>query len=314
MVLTVEVTATNIAGSASALSAPVTITNPLPIPTTWVTRSSGTAQNLSAVGASSNEIIAIANNATPDMRRSLDGIAWSSITGHSVGQNATDVRYGGGVFLITAGGTVAANKIRRSTDGGLTWTASPHPVTGSDVVYGTAFGPGVIVAIAITGAKSLRSLDGGLTFVAATTGITFNPTSVEFGGGVFVATGLSGEIATSPDGDVWTNRTSAITTQINKVRYGDGNFIAVAGGGQIASSPDGSTWTRRDIAGVTGAWSGIHFNGGVWLIIGTSNQGQYSTNNGVTWTATPVNGVAADHIAGKWVVVGSGGVIMTSTY
>lgn len=314
MVLTVEVTATNIAGSASALSAPVTITNPLPVPTTWISRSAGTTQGLTALASSGVELVVLGNSTIKDMRRSLDGISWSAVAGHGVGGGVADMIFGGGKFVATAGGTDAAGKIKTSIDG-LSWASATHPVIGSDNVYGTAYGAGVYAAVVSTGSfRSLRSTDSAATFANASTPITFNPTCIAYGNGVFVAGGLSGEVATSPDGNVWTNGTSAITVRANKVRFGGGLFMMVGQGGQIATSPDGLVWTRRDVPGVTTAWSSVAYNNGVWLVVGSGANGRYSTDNGASWVVTSVSGVAVSYISNRWVVTGPGGGVFTSDY
>lgn len=319
MTVTVEVTATNIAGNDSATSLPVTITQPLPIPTVWVTRSGPSVPTYAAAASSGSEVVAITSGTPTRMARSTNGISWAEVTGHGLNINAQDVLYGGGRFLAVAGGSTTNGKIKTSTDGGLTWSNATHPLASGTSVYGAAYdGVGVYVVVALAGTiKALRSVDSAATFTAATTDITFNPTCVTYGAGLFVAAGLSGEIATSPDGNTWTNRTSVLTGQMGRIRFGGGIFMTAGQGGQIATSPDGINWTRRDVPGITSFWNDVRYNNGVWLIVRNGDTARYSTDGGVTWAVAgtgPSSAYAIDYLPGRWVGLGNSGSIQTADY
>ena len=65
-------------------------------------------------------------------------------------------------------------------------------------------------------------------------------------GGLWVAAGLSGKLATSPDDITWTQRASGFgTTAINAVAHNGTQWVAAGSSGLLATSPDGATWTQR---------------------------------------------------------------------
>ena len=65
-------------------------------------------------------------------------------------------------------------------------------------------------------------------------------------GGLWVAVGQSGKLATSPDGVTWTQRTSGFGTSTIYDAAHDGlQWVAVGASGLLATSPDGITWTQR---------------------------------------------------------------------
>ena len=65
-------------------------------------------------------------------------------------------------------------------------------------------------------------------------------------GGLWVAAGASGKLATSPAGVTWTQRTSSFgATTIFAVAHGGAQWVAVGDSGKLATSPDGITWTQR---------------------------------------------------------------------
>ena len=73
---------------------------------------------------------------------------------------------------------------------------------------------------------------------------TFN--AVTYGGGLFVAVGHSGTIATSPDGQAWTLRNSGVSNESHCICYANGVFVA--GGDRIRK--DFNTFYNKIISSV----------------------------------------------------------------
>ena len=65
-------------------------------------------------------------------------------------------------------------------------------------------------------------------------------------GGLWVAAGASGLLATSPAGINWTQRASGFGgDSVRAVAHDGSQWVAAGTGGKIATSPDGISWTQR---------------------------------------------------------------------
>lgn len=104
------------------------------------------------------------------------------------------------------------------------------------------------------------------------------------GTSLYVATGDTGKLATSPDGVTWTQRTSSFgTDNISMVAYGDGYWVAVGANTKVAYSTDGVTWTQNT-TGITGAVGNVAWGNGTWIVAGAG--GLYTATNPTgTWTS-----------------------------
>ena len=114
--------------------------------------------------------------------------------------------------------------------------------------------------------------------------LTGNYTGVASSGSIFVATGLSGALYSSPDGQNWTPY--AVTSlDLYGVAWTGAQFVAV-GAGVILTSPDGINWTTRS-AGTSSHLYGVTWSGSLYVAVG---EGVIVTStNGATWTPQVVN-------------------------
>ena len=113
---------------------------------------------------------------------------------------------------------------------------------------------------------------------------------------IYVAVGQSGKIATSPDGNVWTQQTAMFSsTQVLDVVWADGPKLFFAGGqnGNFAYSANGTAWTESVIAQVAIAGTSYNINAVLWseeleMVVCATNGGTiaYSSDYGVTWSAS----------------------------
>src|SRR5262249_60484850 len=63
--------------------------------------------------------------------------------------------------------------------------------------------------------------------------------------GRFVAVGLGGRIAVSPDGTSWSSQVDPPMHGFSDVIFANGRFVAVGDNGYVLTSPDGLSWTSR---------------------------------------------------------------------
>lgn len=157
---------------------------------------------------------------------SPDGITWTARTLPS-SQGWARMGSGNGYIVVTqdAGGGTAVNNAARSTDHGVTWGAItlPYADRWADVCYGA----GKFVAVARgTAGRGGYSTDNGATWTGFSLPSTQTWYDVTYGNGFFVAAALN-DVATSPDGITWTQRTVASG---NAVGYGANTFVMVSYG------------------------------------------------------------------------------------
>ncbi len=144
-------------------------------------------------------------------------------------------------LFISAGGN---GEIRTSPDG-ITWT---FRASGVSQLWWIASGGGKNVAVGQNG--TIITSSNGTTWAAATSGVTKHLYSASYGNGLWIVTGDSLAILTSPDAITWTQRTPpAAYTDGSRDLYGtvwDGTQYITAGEfGAVMTSPNGITWTAR---------------------------------------------------------------------
>jgi len=172
--------------------------------------------------------------------------AWQTKTMPSASQWVATA-FGNGVHVAVSmtSGTAAA----KSTDGGLTWSATVIP---SGVYRAVTWVPAIGLFVAVGNAICATSPDG-TTWTART--FTLNAGSITFGAGLLVAgnagllTGTdSNAYSTSADGITWTNRTLPTSASYSNIRWCDDRFSAtiytVSGAGTYTAytSVDGISW------------------------------------------------------------------------
>lgn len=179
----------------------------------------------------------------PDFTNSGFGCAWN------------DVRWSQGLstFIATfSTGSAAATQIATSPDG-VTWTMQPE--LGSSQNWSRlCWSEDLTLAICVSqanGSDLIKSSNGTSWSSAGTP----PPGSKNFYAAawspsltLFVVVGGDRNVYTSPDGDVWTERTNALLAG-SALWYGvgwsvvDSAFFVVGNGGEIAKSTDGISWS-----------------------------------------------------------------------
>ncbi len=245
-------------------------------------------------------------------RTSTNGINWrdagnANIAGDSNGK----ITFGDHTFVIPI---TYSNKVcRRSTlnwvddsafDCTATFPGAPTDPAAGNYWYSGAFGNGVFVSGLNGGtAKDFwTSLDTGATWTRLFSSTT-QPTSVTFGGGVFVIDKSGGTTAFSADGLTWTETGNRPGGPSGLIAYGNGRFIGLGGTyGEVITTGSLSTVapsTPTGLAGVAGnalvdlTWNASADNGGAAATYTvTSTPGSFScTTSG---TSCQITGLTND--------------------
>ncbi len=266
-------------------------------------------------------------SAVYDQGRSLSvGFTWLTETSGFSTTDITGVVFGNGLWVaVGRAGTLAT-----SSDG-ITWTLRTSGF-GSTDIFNVAYGNGYYVAVGASG-TIYRSATGTSGWTIATTpsfsttgifGVAFGTDGA--GNPRFVAVGNTGKLATSSDGDVWTQQTSSFgTTSIEYAAYGGigagAQWVAVANAGKIATSPDGVTWTQQTNPFSVTAENlrAVVFGFDRWVVVGDTSGfgvGVLATSfDGITWTARTSTVSSLFTVAygnGLFAAAGDNGIFSTS--
>ena len=130
-----------------------------------------------------------------------------------------------------------------------------------------------------------------------------------YGNGVFVATGLRGEILISSDeGQTWSNVASNVNAWLHDIDFVMGRFLVVGKEGTILTSENGTDWEQID-SGTTKYLRRLELIEGI--LIATGDDGAFLVSeDGFAWvsmdlpTREKVKGIA--HLNGVWIVADFG--------
>lgn len=156
---------------------------------------------------------------------------------------------------------------------GITWTTRVVPTIGSSDLLAVTHGASVCVAVG-RGGTILRSTDL-VTFTPVTSPTSRPLNGVAFGAGRFVTLNDQGQTWTSPDAQTWTPAAS-LTPRSSLVQAG-GVFLAGGLAGALASSADGLTWTPRTTNFPGDIYALTHGYGG-YVIVGEQGRASTSTD------------------------------------
>ena len=139
--------------------------------------------------------------------------------------------------------------------------------------------------------------------------------------------GTINRVATSPDGITWTARAASEASGWIHVAWGGGLFVATAlsGTNRIMTSPDGINWTSRTDPpgdfGVQGTWIYVSYNEGLWVSVSNSSNVAapriITSTDAITWAIqTPVDInerlTAVEFGGGYWAAVSQDGTAIYS--
>ena len=283
-------------------SSPVVVATPRLGGASWVSGTPLTPQTLRAIAFNGSRFVVVGDAATifaGDFNygnSNPPGVsAWAPVPASSLPLGFTANLSG----AVASGGFLAVGRDGSTINSpdGLTWTAGT-PVT---TVSGTA-----VNAVAVGAPSGLTTFvavgDGGVIFTSNDT-LTWTSVppvtpsallGVSFVNGLFVATGASGTLLTSPNGSAWTVQASnapsgkalrgaAFANTATGPRY-----VAVGDAGTVVTSPDAVSWTA--IAPLfPESLNGVVF-GTRFVAVGQAPPGQGArvafSDDGLNWSLT----------------------------
>lgn len=293
---------------------------------TWTSRTSGTTNNINAVAWGNGTFVAVTTNSSDSIRRSADGINWTTPSPAVTGANGNTIAFGLGLFVV-----LGNNRMTNYSTDGLTWssgtsTGAPTNLSYQSVIYaGNRFLAGTF---STTGpVASIYSSTNGINWTSQNT----NPTTSEWN---TVSCWLSAPGRVMGFGDGRLNNSAAVVTTdggttVTNLLTGNNNgllciassgsrFVAggfttnLSGTNSLMYSNDGVTWVSTTYGRQVNC---IVFGGGRFVVSGPSGFTATSTD-GVTFT--PVTNASTTTFSGLayngtvYVCVGLSGTITTS--
>jgi hypothetical protein len=248
----------------------------------WTQRSSGAGGYIPIQAIADEDGIAVAGSyfsapgfGANEIRRSPDGLQWTSSHLPSSG-GLYSVTHAGGLYVAVGAGGV----VHTSTNGS-SWTS--NGIAGKPTLFGVASGGGLFVAVGPAGTN--YSSPDGSTWTAANSSILKTLRSVTYGAGRFVAVGANGAAVWSDDAVIWHTASPATTANFSSVLFADNQFVAV-GVGSTFNSPDGSSWTA--LTNAPSNLSGVAFVGGAFYVTSTANKVVYASGIPSLRLGTPI--------------------------
>lgn len=192
-------------------------------------------------------------------RSSDDGETWTLLPAEEGFWRVKDAALGPGagqVYAVVSDLSPTGSAVRRSTDGGATWTTL---TTTSDRISSIGVDPREPVTLFAphgayppTTVGLLRSTDGGATWAEATTGLETQPVGVvvDSRSGTTYAFGATGLHRTRDRGHRWT-RLAVPFDALSRLALdpSSATLYAAAGNGLFASSDEGESWTALTVSG-----------------------------------------------------------------
>ncbi|WP_438480140.1 beta strand repeat-containing protein [Oleiharenicola lentus] len=285
---------------------------------TWTARSSGTTNQLIGINYVNNQFIA--TGALGTIVTSPTGVTWTVRNSGGNQSNLQSAAFGNGRYVIVGQAGNTGRTLLTSTDG-VTWTSSiTGPYQGTHL-NGVASNNGS-TAVAVGNGGAIVSTSDLTTWIQRASGSTDQFTDVAFGNGKYVAVGANGNVTVGTvDGTTWSKQaTDSVigTNGLNGVRFADNQWIVTGNGGRIYTAPDAQpfVWISRT-TNTTQALRKVVAGAGRYVAVGAGGVITTSSDLGATWTVrTSGTGLLLLDVAygnGKYVAVGQGGVVVTST-
>lgn len=203
--------------------------------------------------------------------------SWNVVTAPSPSGSWYTVDFANGLWVAlgnTANAAVSSN--------GSSWTEYPVPVGSWQSI---AYGDGEYVALSSVVASPEEIVSTNGVSWTAVSGPSGKWTGLVFGQGRFVAVGSSGQIATSTNGQQWTQVWNHNKWDLTSVTYGDGHFVAVdAAVGSTLISANGLNWRLSPPPGTGLKWGAVAYGNGTFVAFDESGAGEVATSvYGYTW-------------------------------
>ena len=224
---------------------------------------------------------------------SYDGINWF-LPNPIFSVPGPTVRFQGGIFANNLWVLIGDGPIYTAPTGALgSWTFTPRTNPAPGTLNAIAYGNSTYVAVGEGG--GCVTSPTGMTWTLRTTGAS-RFQGIAYGAGLFVAVGGGGRtpaIYTSPDGITWTSRSiRGLSDRLVAIAFANKLFVLTDGSSNVWTSSDGINWTKKASGpayppAIGALFSSIAYNGRVWLVVFSLNNGWVGTLmysfDGVTW-------------------------------
>lgn len=166
-------------------------------------------------------------------------------------ENLTGIARGSANF-VAVGNVVpfgAKDAVILTSSSGSRWTVRISGTTSK--LNNVAYGAGTFVAVGNAGAI-VTSADEGTNWAVQTSGVAASLNGVSYitnsVTNIFLATGATGALLTSPDGTNWTAQTSGSVASLfcSCPTYAAGLYVVGGAAGVMLTSPDATIWTARN--------------------------------------------------------------------
>ena len=313
--------------------APVPTPNPVPVPTPApVPVPAPTPAPTAGIESTINPINLVVNGSDlfayipGKVATSSNATAWTNFSTSPSANSAVAGSIAKARFLNSTFISVGATEVKKSSDG-INWFPLTGGLDAKDVAFGVVNGAAVyvIVGVAVTGTHQGFFYEGpnlfGLIPAASSVPGTNNEwRSVTFAKGLFVAVSAGGRIATSTNGQSWTQAedTAVGLRQINyAANINGGTFIAVGDAGKFFTSSNGTNWSGVQSTGRLADLTQIECTA-TECVVATAELNRssqlFSTKDFVTWnnssviTDRYVSSIA--NTGSHWIAVGPAGLLM----
>ena len=345
--VTLSITPTDAVGNAAAES----ITYTFGAQATIISKTSGVTSNLVSVATDGSRIIAIASDSVSTIQSVDGGANWGTIDALACGMSLDEIIYAGSQWTTIGGTNVTVDgtfTAACSSADGASWTnvsAASGTVTTTYLDFaGIVHDATQYVAIGRNpastnpGSQCMHSLSAdavtwaGLAYCPTSTNpyaVSTQPNGVYFVNGFYFMTGANSLLGPtlSQKADIttttyWTKR--AAFTGAYKIIHDGSNYLVAGTQGtsttaSIGVSADLGTWNYILVTDINTALYDIAYDAtGGYIAVGKAGMVLISSD-GSNWaqqiavTTADLNSVMWDITAANWVVVGSGGTVLTVT-
>jgi hypothetical protein len=185
--------------------------------------------------------------------------------------NLNSVAYGNNTFVAVGDAVTIL-----SSPNGMTWTKRVNG-GGPKGFTGVAYGNNRFIAL---GEGNIATSADGVTW---TTSALQQPlVTISYGAGTFVALDVFGDVATSPDGSVWTGQNTGSKGLLVGLVYANNQFVAVGLPGVVLTSPDGVKWAAQN-SGRSDELFSVTYGNNQYVAVGEFGI-IITSPNGTNWT------------------------------
>jgi len=248
---------------------------------TWTARATTTNGPLLGVAFDAGSIVAV-GSASVVVQSEDGGTTWRNRGGVFAGPIT-------GVAFATSQevwATAGSDRLLRSVDGGITWTAVPVPALARGTYHRLSFGSATQGLLVGSQGTVLRTIDGGQSFSRQTVGTAAWLDVALNAVGRATMVGEAGGLAQSTDGGAtWVVRSSGTTASLNAVGYTSGGETIAVGGGGLILRIDGDGQVRSVPSPVSVDLYDVAFEGNVGIAVGDAGTLLRTVDGGASWSA-----------------------------